>query len=59
LHVQAAKDTRIDIMEPGADKELVNAYGEKLFGLPVGQFGVRISGQTETVTVTEGQTTEF
>ena len=59
LHVQAAKDTRIDIVEPGGDKELVNAYGEKLFGLPVGQFGVRISGQTETVTVAEGQTTEF
>ena len=59
LHVQVGKDTRIDIVEPGGDKELVSAYGEKLFGLPVGQFGVRVSGQTETVTVTEGQTTEF
>ena len=59
LHVQAGKGTRIEIVEPGSDKELVDAYGEKLFGLPVGQFGVRVSGQTETVTVTEGETTEF
>ena len=59
LHVQAGNGTRFDIVEPGGDKELVSAYGEKLFGLPVGPFGVRISGQTETVTVAEGQTTEF
>jgi hypothetical protein len=57
LHVSAGAQTRSEVLDSG--KVLAGGYGEHLVGLPAGSFEVRVSGQAETVTISEGQITDF
>ena len=59
LHVNAGKDTRVDILDATTSRSMTGGYGEKSFGLPVGSVDVKIAGQTEPVTIEEGKVTEF
>jgi hypothetical protein len=59
LHVYASDGTRVDLVDPASGEVLIGGYGEQIFGLPAGDVGVRIAGQTETVTITAGQVVEF
>jgi hypothetical protein len=57
LRVSAGAQTRSEVLDSG--KVLAGGYGEHLVGLPAGSFDVRVSGQAETVTISEGQITDF
>jgi hypothetical protein len=59
LRVSASDSTRIDLVEGADRRSLTSNYGPSTFGLPIGEVGVQIAGQTETVTVVAGQVTEF
>jgi hypothetical protein len=62
LRVSAAPDTRIDLVDPAQPADApkyTGAYGDKLFGLPIGEVGVLIDRQTVSVTITEGQVVDF
>jgi hypothetical protein len=64
LRVSAASNTRVDLVdpdpaEPVGQPRLTGGYGDQLFGLPIGEVGVQIDGQTEPVTITEGQVIDF
>ena len=49
----------IEVVEAGTGRSLVAGYGTMSFGLPSGEVGVRIAGQTETVRIVAGQVAEF
>ncbi len=57
LRVTASNQTRSEIID-GATP-LAAGFGTRLVGLPVGSYGLRISGQTEPNTIQEGQVTQF
>jgi hypothetical protein len=57
LRISAGKGTRIDIVDAG--KKLTGGYGNQVIGLPVGSFDVQVAGQTEKVTITQGEVTDF
>jgi hypothetical protein len=38
---------------------IASGYGERLVGLPVGSYGLQISGATESFTIQDGQVTDF
>src|SRR6185503_15200924 len=59
LRVNAIEGTRIDLADPGTKQRVASAYGPQLFGLPIGEVGVEIAGQTENVVIEAGQVTEF
>lgn len=59
LHVYADKKTRIDLLDPANGKVLTGGYGEKSYGLPIGQVSVQVAGQSETATIEKGKVTEF
>jgi hypothetical protein len=59
LRVNASDATRIDLVDPISNERVASDYGATVFGLPVGQVGVQIAGQTETVAIEAGQVTEF
>jgi hypothetical protein len=59
LRVSASEGTRIDLADPASKERVASAYGPQVFGLPIGEVGVEISGQTETVVIEAGQVTEF
>jgi|CXWL01.1.fsa_nt_gi hypothetical protein len=59
LHVYADKKTRIDLLDPGSGTVLTGGYGEKSYGLPIGQVSVQVAGQSETVTIEQGKVTDF
>jgi hypothetical protein len=59
LHVRAAANTRIDLFEPLNGIAITGAYGEHLFGLPIGEVSVQVAGGSETVAIVDGQITEF
>jgi|CXWL01.1.fsa_nt_gi hypothetical protein len=59
LHVNAGKDTRVDILDAATSQSMTGGYGEKAFGFPVGPVNVKIAGQSETVTIEEGKVREF
>ena len=59
LRVSASASTRIDLVEGADERSLASDYGPSAFGLPIGEVGVRIAGQTEVVTIEAGQVTEF
>jgi hypothetical protein len=59
LRVSASNSTRIDLVDPVSKERLAGEYGTALFGLPAGEVGVEIAGQTETVAIEAGQVTEF
>lgn len=55
--VAAGKQTRVAVMDAG--KEIASGHEDNVFGLPPGSFDIQVAGQTERVTVSEGQVTEF
>lgn len=59
LHVNASEGTRIDLADPASKENVASAYGTQSFGLPIGEVGVQIAGQTENVVIEAGQVTEF
>jgi hypothetical protein len=40
-------------------KVLASGHGNHLVGLPAGSYGVKVSGQTETVTIGAGHVADF
>lgn len=59
LHLNAGKDTRAEILDSAGTHTLVSGYGEKFYGMPIGRVQVKLAGQAETVSIQEGQVTEF
>ena len=57
LRVSAGKDTRVAVLDTG--KDLVAGYGNQLIGLPLGSFDIQVAGQSERVTISEGNVTDF
>jgi hypothetical protein len=59
LRTHAAPGTSIEILAATGDQVLQSSYGKFEWGLPAGEYRVRVHGRTEPVTVTAGQITEF
>jgi hypothetical protein len=59
LHVNASDGTRVELADPTTKQNVASAYGTQSFGLPVGEVGVQIAGQTENVVIEAGKVTEF
>lgn len=59
LRVNASDGTRIDLIDRADGKAVTSGYGAAAYGLPIGEVGVQIAGQTETVVIEAGQVTEF
>jgi hypothetical protein len=59
LHVTASDSTRVDLIDRADGKSLVGGYGTDVYGLPIGEVGVQIAGQTETVAIEAGKVTDF
>ena len=59
LRVNASDATRIDIVDPISTERVASDYGTTVFGLPIGQVGVQIAGQTENVVIEAGKVAEF
>jgi hypothetical protein len=59
LRVNASEGTRIDLADPVSKASVASGYGPQVFGLPVGEVGVQIAGQTETVVIEPGKVAEF
>jgi hypothetical protein len=59
LHVNANEGTRVDLADTVTKEKVAGGYGTQAFGLPVGEIGVQIAGQTETVVIEAGQVAEF
>jgi hypothetical protein len=57
LRVSAGADTKTDVVEGSA--VISSGYGSHFVGLPVGSYGLRISGATESFTIQDGQVTDF
>lgn len=54
LHVNAAQNTHVELMDPTTGKVIAGGYGERSYGLPIGLVSVQVAGQTETVAIEEG-----
>ena len=59
LRVHASDGTYVELADPISKQRIADGYGTVAFGLPVGEVGVRIAGQMETVLIEAGQVTEF
>ena len=59
LRMNVSEGTRIDLTDPVSKEHVASGYGPQLFGLPSGEIGVEIAGQTETVAIETGRVTEF
>jgi hypothetical protein len=59
LRVTALANTRVDLLDAKDQRALTGGFGTQEYGLPVGPIQVKVAGQTETVTITAGQITEF
>jgi hypothetical protein len=59
LRMNVSDGTRIDLVDPASKERIASGYGPQLFGLPAGEIGVEIAGQTETVAIEAGQVTDF
>jgi hypothetical protein len=59
LRVSANDGTRVELADPVSKKSVASAYGAQVFGLPIGEIGVQIAGQTENVVIEAGRVTEF
>ena len=57
LWVSAGKDTRVDLLDAG--NKLIGGYGNQVIGLPLGSYDIQVAGQTERVTISEGNVTDF
>ena len=59
LRVHASKNTHVAILDADKKTEITTSYGDHDFGLPIGQYFVKIAGQTEPVEVRKDEVTEF
>ncbi|HUF71536.1 MAG TPA: hypothetical protein VMR74_01425 [Gammaproteobacteria bacterium] len=59
LHVTASDGTRVDLVDQADGRSLIGGYGTDAYGLPIGEVGVQIAGQTEAVVIEAGQVTDF
>jgi hypothetical protein len=59
LRVTASDGTRVDLIDRAEDRSVTGGYGTDAYGLPIGEVGVQIAGQTETVVIEAGQVTDF
>ena len=59
LRVTAPGGTRIGVLDKDGKTELTSGYGNKEFGLPIGTVYVSVAGQSEAVTIKDGQITDF
>ena len=59
LRVTAPGGTRIGVLDKDGKTELTSGYGNKEFGLPIGTVYVSVAGQSEAVTINDGQITDF
>ncbi len=59
LHLNAHKNTRLDLSDPDTNKVITSTYGETAVGLPVGPIVVQVAGQTDTAMIEDGKVTEF
>jgi hypothetical protein len=55
--LSANDQTHWEILDGGT--AIANGYGMKLVGLPIGAYSLRVSGQTESFTIRDGQVTDF
>jgi hypothetical protein len=59
LRVNVSEGTRVDLADPISKEHVASGYGPQMFGLPIGEIGVVIAGQTENVAIEAGHVTEF
>jgi hypothetical protein len=59
LRVNASEGTRIDLIDRADGKAVTSGYGAAAYGLPIGEIGVQIAGQTEAVVIEAGRVSEF
>ena len=59
LRVTAPGGTGIEVLDQDAKTRLTHGYGNKEFGLPIGTVYVSVAGQSEAVTINDGQITDF
>jgi len=59
LRISAGKDTHVLLMDTDKKTTLVDFWGARTVGLPVGTFHVNIAGQLEAVTIHIGKITDF
>jgi hypothetical protein len=59
LRVTAPGGTRIGVLDKDGKTEITSGYGSKEFGLPIGTVYVSVAGQSEAVTIKDGQITDF
>lgn len=59
LRVNASDGTHVELADPATKERVADGYGTRAYGLPIGEIGVQVAGQTETVTIEAGQVTEF
>ena len=59
LRVTASDGTRVDVVNRADGKSFTSGYGTDAYGLPIGEVGVQIAGQTETVLIEAGKVAEF
>lgn len=59
LRVTALANTRVDLLDATDQRTLTGGFGSQEFGLPVGPIQIKVAGQAETVTIRDGQITEF
>jgi hypothetical protein len=59
LRVTASESTRVDLVDRANGRALTGGFGTDAYGLPIGEIGVQIAGQTEPVVIEAGQVTEF
>jgi len=59
LRVNASEGTRVDLADAVTKEKVAGGYGTQAFGLPIGEIGVQIAGQTENVVIEAGQVAEF
>jgi len=58
LQARAETATRVEVVDAATGQSIIGAYGDKRFGLPVGEFGLRVGSRTEAITITEGEIEE-
>ena len=59
LRVTAPGGTGINVLDKDGKTHLTSGYGNKEFGLPIGTVYVSVAGQSEAVTIKDGQITDF
>jgi len=57
LRVAVGSGTLVEVLL--GERVVASAYGNRDFGLPVGAYDVRVSGQRAPITIAEGQIVEF